>query len=220
MKEIKTKHYIEYTKDGVLDKFYEGDRVICYTKERDVYYKDENLVKHEERQEYKGTIISMGILTAKEDSNPTTVIFLDTSKNTYSYSMEIIKFDDVEFMCKDYLADADTCKDMSDDELQKNTYIHVLSGMGYDRDKIENTWNSMEKLMKQFDISFEKAMCCVLYSLKYNCTIAVPLKNICGIDMESIEKSIPIYQREAAKCLGMVLVSGVCYLLADGLRKE
>lgn len=220
MNEIKEKRYIEFTKDGITDKFYEGDRVICRTKERYVYDKDSNLVKDEEGHEYRGEIINWCTLAATEGYEPTTVIFLNTSKNVFSYSMDVIRFNDIEFMCNDYLAEADACKDMSDDEVQKNTYIHVLSGMGYDRDKIENTWCSMEKLMKQFDISFEKAMCCVLYSLKYDCNITVPLKNICGIDMESIEKSIPIYQKEAAKCLGRALVSGVCYFLANMLNNN
>lgn len=29
MDKITAKHYIEYTKDGITDKFYEGDKVIC-----------------------------------------------------------------------------------------------------------------------------------------------------------------------------------------------
>lgn len=31
MNNIKAKHYIEYTKDGITDKFHEGDKVICRT---------------------------------------------------------------------------------------------------------------------------------------------------------------------------------------------
>ena len=105
------------------------------------------------------------------------------------------------------------------DEMNQ-VYIHMLTGMGFDRNRIDNTWNIMNKLMKHFDISFEKAMGCMMYSLKYNCSVAVSLKNIYGIDIGSIEKSIPIYQREAMKCLGMALASGVCYLLADSLCRE
>lgn len=53
-----------------------------------------------------------------------TVICLDTSKSVWSYSSEIIKFDDIEFMCKDFLADCNIDNDMTDEELQK---IHILA---------------------------------------------------------------------------------------------
>ena len=92
--------------------------------------------------------------------------------------------------------------------------------MGYDRGKVENTWNNVYSLMKQFDIPFEKAMGCMMYAFKYDCNVAIPLKNICGIDVSGIEKSMPIYQREATKYLCSALVSGLVYLLANKLEKE
>ena len=35
MDNIKAKHYIEYTKDGITDKFHEGDKVICRTADKE-----------------------------------------------------------------------------------------------------------------------------------------------------------------------------------------
>ncbi len=96
----------------------------------------------------------------------------------------------------------------------------MFTGMGYDRFKVEKTWNCLDKLMKQFDIPFEKTMGCMIYALKYDCGIEIPLRNICGIDVAGIEKSMPIYQREADKCLGKSLAWGIVYLLADKLEKE
>lgn len=121
---------------------------------------------------------------------------------------------------KDFLADTNIDDDMTDEELQKNTYIGLFVGMGYDRGKVENTWNNVYSLMKQFNIPFEKAMGCMMYAFKYDCKIEIPLRNICGIDISGIEKSMPIYQREATKCLCGALVSGLMYLLADKLEKE
>lgn len=46
------------------------------------------------------------------------------------------------------------------------------------------------------------------------------LRNICGIDVGLIEKSIPVYQKEMVKCCGMALAGGLVYLLADSLSKE
>lgn len=204
MDKITAKHYIEYTKDGITDKFYEGDKVICRTVEK----------------EHTGTITCVGVFKENEETEPVTVICLDTSKSVWSHSSEIIKFDDIEFMCKDFLADTDINNDISDEETKKSTYIHMFTGMGYDRFKVEKTWNCLDKLMKQFDIPFEKAMGCMMYALKYDCGIEIPLRNICGIDVSGIEKSMPIYQREATKCLCGALVSGLVYLLADKLEKE
>ena len=35
MDNIKAKHYIEYTKDSITDKFHEGDKVICRTADKE-----------------------------------------------------------------------------------------------------------------------------------------------------------------------------------------
>ena len=204
MNNIKAKHYIEYTKDGITDKFHEGDKVICRTADK----------------KYTGTITCVGEFKENEDAEPVTVICLDTSKSVWSYSSEIIKFDDIEFMCKDFLADTDINNEISDEETKKNTYIHIFTGMGYDKTEVEKIWNSLGKLMKQFNIPFEKAMGCMIYALKYDCGIEIPLKNICGIDVGLIQKSIPVYQKEMAKCFGMAVASSLVYLLANSLSKD
>lgn len=123
-------------------------------------------------------------------------------------------------MCKDFLADTDIKDDISDEDMRKNTYIHIFTGMGYDKLKVEMIWNSLAKLMKQFNIPFEKAIGCMIYALKYDCSIEIPLKNICGVDIELMEKSMPVYQKEMAKCLGMAVVGGLVYLLADSFAKD
>lgn len=97
---------------------------------------------------------------------------------------------------------------------------NTLVGLGYNKYSVETSWFTMERMMKQFDIPFEKAMGCMIYALKYNCKIEIPLRNICGIDVAGIEKSMPIYQKEADKCLGIALAWGFVYLLADKLEKE
>ena len=96
----------------------------------------------------------------------------------------------------------------------------MFTGRGYDRFKMEKTWNSLEKLMKQFEIPFEKAMGCMIYALKYDCGIEIPLRNICGNNVGLVQKSIPVYQKEIVKYFGMALAGGLVYLLADSLSKE
>ena len=202
MDNIKAKHYIEYTKDGITDKFYEGDKVICRTAD----------------EEYTGKITCVGEFKENEEAEPVTVICLDTSKSVWSYSSEIIKFDDIEFMCKDFLADTDINSNVSDEETKKSTYIHMFTGMGYDRFKVEKTWNCLDKLMKQFDLPFEKVMSCMIYSLKYECSIEIPLKLICGIDVTGMQNDIVKFEKEAAKCLGLALVGGIFYAIGSCLE--
>lgn len=117
------------------------------------------------------------------------------------------------------MADTDINSEISDEETKKSTYIHMFTGMGYDKSKVEKIWNSLEKLMKQFEIPFEKAMGCMIYALKYDCGIEIPLRNICGINVGLVQKSIPVYQKEMVKCFGIALAGGLVYLLADSLSK-
>lgn len=202
MNNIKAKSYIEFTKDGITEKFYEGDNVICRTTDK----------------EYTGTITCVGEFKENEDAESVTVICLDTSKSVWSHSSEIIKFDDIEFMCKDFLADADIDDSMTDEEMKKNTYISLFVGMGYDRTKVENMWANVDKLMKQFDLPFEKVMSCMIYSLKYECSIEIPLKLICGIDVTGMQNDIVKFEKEAAKCLGLALVGGIFYAIGSCLE--
>ena len=60
MNNIKAKRYIEYTKDGITDKFHEGDKVICRTVD----------------EEYKGTITCVGEFKENEEAEPVTVILI------------------------------------------------------------------------------------------------------------------------------------------------
>lgn len=64
---IKAKHYIEYTKDGITDKFHEGDKVICRTADK----------------EHTGTITCVGEFKENEEAEPVTVICL--TLNTYTH---------------------------------------------------------------------------------------------------------------------------------------
>lgn len=202
MNNVKAKQYVEFTKDGITEKFYSGDKVMCRTKD----------------MEYKGIITCIGEFKESEDAESVTVICLDTSTSAWSYSSEIIKVNDIEFMCRDFLANVDIMESMSDEETKKNTYIGLLVGMGYDREKVENTWENVDKLMKQLDLPFEEVMSCMIYSLKYECSIETPLKLICGIDVAGMQNDITKFEKEAAKCLGLALVGGIFYAIGSCLE--
>lgn len=70
------------------------------------------------------------------------------------------------------------------------------------------------KKQKRVDISI--CLQAWIYLLKYDCGTESTLKNICGIDVGLIEKSMP----NIVKCSGMAIIGGLIYLLADNLSKE
>ena len=44
--------------------------------------------------------------------------------------------------------------------------------------------------IKLFDVPFEKVISCMIYSLKYECGLEIPLKLICGIDVAGMQNNI------------------------------
>ena len=65
----------------------------------------------------------------------------------------------------------------------------------------------MKNVMDTYDIPFEKAVACTIYALSNNCSIEVPLKEMCGVDIKEIEKMIPKLEKAAQFCMGMAIKS-------------
>lgn len=185
-----TKPHINFKDEGVTTTFYEGDSVIC-------------CIGSEER--YEGKIIGIGNWKESDESESCEVICIDTSKNSRSYSSEIIKIEDITYICKNPLAEESNTV-MSKDEMNKKTYCGMLIGLGYDKDKVENLWDKAKKTMKIYDIPVTKMTACTVYSLKNNCNINVPLKMICGIDIEEIEHDINDLEKCVSKKIAKVVL--------------
>lgn len=84
----------------------------------------------------------------------------------------------------------------------------LLTGLGYkDKAKVENVYDHMKNVMDTYDIPFEKAVACTIYALSNNCSIEVPLKEMCGVDIKEIEKMIPKLEKAAQFCMGMAIKS-------------
>lgn len=180
---------VKFTDEGVTTQFIEGDKVIC-------------CVGDERR--YVGTITTIGYWQEGETSEM--AICIDTSKSKTSYSSEIIKVADITYICKNPLADTPKV-DMTPEETEKNTFVSMLVGMGYDKSKSEVLFDRTKNIMKQYNISFEQATACVVYSLVNQCSIAEPLKDMCGIDIKEIERMLPKLEKAAEFCMGMAMKS-------------
>ena len=155
MDKITAKHYIEYTKDGITDKFHEGDKVKCRTADR----------------EYTGTIACVGEFKENEEAEPVTVICLDTSKSIWSHSSEIIKFDDIDFMCKDFLTDTDINSDISDEEIKK------IKGNNYK--VIEGYLTYIPSYCPNCGCVNETANDIIKWDFRKNCKIKIPKISNC-----------------------------------------
>lgn len=182
-----------------------GDSVIC-------------CIGSEER--YEGKIIGIGNWKEKEESELCEVICIDTSKNSRSYSSEIIKIEDITYICKNPLAEESNTV-MSRDEMNKKTYCGMLIGLGYDKEKVENLWDKAKKAMKIYDIPVTKMTACTVYSLKNNCSINVPLKMICGIDVEEMKHDINDLEKCVSKKIAKVVLGlGVLGVALDEVLND
>ena len=189
MVSIETKGHINFTDDGVTTTFNEGDEVIC-------------CVGDEER--HVGKIIAIGSWKENEDAEPYQVVCIETSKNARSYSSEIIKVDDITYICKNPLKKK-LDPPMSKKEADKKTYVSMLVGLGCEPKAVETAWNSMEKVMDNFDIPVDKALACSLYSIANKCSIFEPMKEICGVDIEEMEKMLINLENAQKFSMGMAM---------------
>ena len=201
MVSIDMKPHINFTDEGVTTAFYEGDNVICCVGDK---------------ERYTGKIIKIGNWKETEESETYEVICIDTSKSARSYSSEIIKTADITYIYKNPIDEEPA---MSKEEMDKKTYCGMLVGLGYDEKQIENLWDNAKKIMKIYNIPVIKMIACTVYSLKNNCSINVPIKSICGIDLDEIEKDIDnlektVNKKVAKTMLGLGLL-GVALKVSD-----
>lgn len=121
-------------------------------------------------------------------------------------------------MCKNPLAD-EPIEPMSKEEADKKTFCGMLIGLGYDEKQVENLWGNANKLMKIYNIPVTKMTACTVYSLKNNCSVSVPIKIICGIDIEEMKRDIDdlekmVNKKIAKTILGLGLL-GVALKVSD-----
>lgn len=183
---------IKFTDESGIHTFTEGDSVIC-------------CIGEEER--YVGKITCIGTYRENESSESEQAICIDTSKSKMSYSSEIIKVKDITYICQNVLDDNNSVP-MTKEEQDKKTFMGLLTGLGYkDKEKVEYIYERMKNIMNTYDIPVEKAIACTVYALSNECSIEVPLKEMCGVDIKEIEKMIPKLEKAAQFCMGMAIKS-------------
>lgn len=177
--------------------FSEGDNVICVVNEN----------------RYEGIITCVG--TYKDEVEEFTAFILDTSKSKLSHSTEIIKLDDVTYMCKNPLINT---KELSQEEVEKQMFSSMLHGLGFKSEgrEFENLYQSLRKVSEHFNIPFVKVESAAIYSLKTGCKTSEALKKYCGIDEEQLiellgegEYILKDIKMNIEKSIGTLLVGGL-----------
>ena len=115
---------IKFTDKDGIHIFNEGGNVVCYTSDGGAFV---------------GKIISIGTYRQDKDAETERVIYLDTSKSRTSYSCEIIKLEDITYICTCPLYGANGFPDVEKAEytieIAKKTYdlslkaVEVLIGI-------------------------------------------------------------------------------------------
>ena len=188
---------IDFTDEGETTTFYEGDEVIC-------------CIGDDKR--YVGKINAVGYWKDSEEDEPYEVISINTSKGDRSYSTEVIKVDEITYMCKNPLKDSIE-PPLSKEEADKKTFVSMLVNLGYEKATVETLWEKMQKIMKCFDIPVEKALACMLYSLENKCSIYEPMKEICGVDIVEMDKMVSGLEKTQTYTIGMA-INGLCKLFS------
>lgn len=177
--------------NGNENTFTKGDSVICCLKDK---------------TRHKGILAFIGQYQDNDGTEPFNVICIDTSKSKMSYSSEIVKFTDIDYICKNPLSGIRKVI-MSKEEQDKKTFVGMLCGLGCDKKHIETLYDNMKNIMKIFDISIEKGLACTMYALENNCGLAAPLKDMCGIDIDDLEKKADILEESVKECSAMAVKS-------------
>lgn len=119
-----------FTTGETTQVFHEGDAVICRTGNG---------------RRYIGKIAMIGKYQEDEESEPQYAICIHTSKNRASYSGEIIKTTDIEYMCT-FLSNDLLEYSRIDEKIDRDNFIKMLVGLGHDESKAKIIYESMKDL--------------------------------------------------------------------------
>ena len=117
-----------FTNGETTQAFHEGDAVICRTGNG---------------RRYIGKIATIGRYQESAEAESENVICLHTFKDRTSYSGEIIKAADIEYMCKCPLGDLLESSQI-DEMPDRDSFISMFVGLGYDKPKSEIIYESMK----------------------------------------------------------------------------
>lgn len=157
--------------DGKANYFSEGDKVICYTVDK---------------QKYKGRILQIGRYRRSETSEPELAIHIDTSQSYTSFSSQIVFTKDITYMGWD-----------AEEELaqERGSLVEFLCKKGYKKEKAENIFDKTWDLMNLFNETLIDVKKYMDYAVENHCPIRQAVIKVCAGNGERVG------QREAEEKL-------------------
>lgn len=188
-------------------KINETIKFIDKNSEEHLFSVNDNVICVANGESYSGNITS--IQTYKNDSGISERIICISEQdlhNMFKFTTIAVKMSDVEYMCKNPLAYSHT--DYKQEEIERNTFIRLFESLGYEKSGVENLWEKAKEAKDKFNIPFDKLVACSVYKLSNKCDLAVPLKEICDIDIDYIKNEfIPKFESAAFISLCMAAKS-------------
>ena len=145
---------LEYTNGDGTQTFSEGDAVICFT----------------EHKVYRGTIVAFSRYEENEGADSQYSVYLDTSKNIVDCSCEIIKAEDIAYMCRVPMNDLLEYP-QTDETLDREVFTNMIIGLGYDKEKAEAMYGSMRKLIALYNAPLASILASVIRELELDADI-------------------------------------------------
>lgn len=130
--------------------FTEGDNVICRVKDG---------------RRYMGMIAMICRYQENTDGDSQHVIYLNTSQNKMSYSGEIIKAEDIAYMCRVPVNDLFEYP-QTDEALDRDAFINMIVGLGHEREKAETMYESIRELIALYNVPLASILVSVIRELE------------------------------------------------------
>lgn len=143
------------TNEEEVQVFTEGDNVICRVKDG---------------RRYKGMIAIICRYRENEDEDMQHVIYLNTSQNKMSYSGEIIKAEDIAYMCRVPVNDLLEYPHINE-SLDREAFANMIIGLGYEREKAEIMYGSMRKLIALYNVPLASILASVIREIELDTDI-------------------------------------------------
>lgn len=166
----------EYTDGAGTHGFKEGDAVICFSGSKI----------------YTGTIVAFSSYRENKDADPQCSVYIDTSRNNMNRSCEVVKIEDITYMCKvpvnDWLGYPET-----NETLDRNNFIEMIVALGHDKEKAEIIYEHMKELIELYNIPLSRLLSCAIREIDLNAQ-GRSTKELIDISNKLIEVMAQLFQ--------------------------
>lgn len=148
---VEVKANLEYKNDAGTQVFLAGDDVICSTNNG---------------RRYVGKIVTIGAYQKDKETESEPVVYINISNKT-NCSVEPVKVADITCICKNPLNDIIGFP-MINREKDEDIFIHMIVGLGYDRECAKVMYDSMKGIISLYNIPFSSILANVIQEIDFS----------------------------------------------------